>query len=127
VIAVRNILLTLAVTLLVLAVVSAGYFFIYLNLPHVDSTESYRSPHGDASIRTIYHWHVLVFSFNAGLPDSHYDFLYNGHIVYQVWRTDRSGYRNRIQDVEWHKDSVIVSYKGWNDVPFTETITYRYR
>jgi hypothetical protein len=92
----------------------AGSYWIYLCIPY--TSEEFKSPYGNATIKTVLDGKLPFFSFNAGTVDGNYVILYDDKVVDKLLRSECC-YINEIKDINWFKDSVKFTYIDNFDAP----------
>jgi len=95
-------------------VLVAGSYWIYLCIPY--TSEEFKSPYGNATIKTVLDGKLPFFSFNAGPVDGNYVILYDDKVVDKLLRSECC-YINELKDIKWFKDSVKFTYIDNFDAP----------
>ena len=104
----------LVLTLFATFVLVVGSYWVYLYIPY--TSEEFKSPYGNATIKTVLDGRLPFFSFNAGPVDGNYVILYGDKVVDELLRSECC-YTNEIKDIKWFKDSVKFTYIDNFDVP----------
>ena len=92
----------------------AGSYWIYLCIPY--TSEEFKSPYGNATIKTVLDGKLPFFSFNAGPVDGDFVILYGDKVVDKLLRSECCCI-NELKDIKWFKDSVKFTYIDNFDAP----------
>ena len=104
----------LVLTLFATFVLVVGSYWVYLIIPY--TSEEFKSPYGNARIKTVLDGRLPFFSFNAGPVDGNYVILYGDKVVDELLRSECC-YTNEIKEIKWFKDSVKFTYIDNFDAP----------
>jgi hypothetical protein len=102
----KRLVLTVTILISTFAIVSVLYW-IYLFIPY--TSEEFKSPYHNATIKIVLDGKLPFFSFNAGPVNGKYLILYRDNVVDELVRSE-VGFTNDIEDIKWYRDSVKFKY-----------------
>jgi hypothetical protein len=102
----KRLVLTVTILISTFAIVSVSYW-IYLFIPY--TSEEFKSPYDNATVKIVLDGKLPFFSFNAGPVDGNYVILYRDNVIDELVRSE-VGFTNDIEDIKWYKDSVKFKY-----------------